>query len=396
MPSPLGANINNGVLIDLSALNGINYDAASGTVVVGAGNRWADVYRGLDPYNVTVVGGRELDVGVGGLTLGSGLSYLSDLYGLVCDNVAEFQVVLGNGSAIMANDQQHQDLFWALKGGSNNFGLVTSFKLFTYPIHQVWGGIKTYSLEQLPALFQATLEYQLNPDKDPYANFMLQAFPTNASVGAVMNMVYLKPVESPAAFAPFYNISTRDDTTMIQTLTEMISGQQVPGIPRWDWFATSFRPDNDLYEQILEIVTTAPELANITALTSGSLAIGLQPISESAVLAARKRSNRGNALGLETVNQTWFVLDTGWYSAKDDTIAHKSTSAIHDKIRAAAVQKSLDLPYIFMNDASYSQQVIASYGSDNVEMLRGVQKKYDPLFVFQELVPGGFKLDLET
>ena len=70
LPSPLGANINNGVLIDMSMFNGVTYDAAKNVVVVGSGQRWANVYNHLDPYNVTVVGGRVLEVGVAGLTLG--------------------------------------------------------------------------------------------------------------------------------------------------------------------------------------------------------------------------------------------------------------------------------------------------------------------------------------
>ena len=70
-PSPLAANINNGVLIDLANLNKVDYHAASGTVTVGAGNRWRAVYTALDPYNVTAVGGRVLDVGVGGFLLQS-------------------------------------------------------------------------------------------------------------------------------------------------------------------------------------------------------------------------------------------------------------------------------------------------------------------------------------
>ena len=75
-------------------------------------------------------------------------------------------------------------------------------------------------------------EYQSVPEKDPYANLMFQAFTTNASVGGVLNIVYLKPEISPAAFASFYSIPTTGDTTKIQTLTQMMSGQRVPDIPR--------------------------------------------------------------------------------------------------------------------------------------------------------------------
>jgi len=112
-------------------------------------------------------------------------------------------------------------------------GIVTAFTLSTYPIHEVWGGIKSYTLRELPALFSAMIEYQSNPNKDPYANVMMQAFVTNASVGAILNMVYLKPEPSPAAFSPFYPIPTTSDNTKIQTLTQMLSGQLVPAIPRY-------------------------------------------------------------------------------------------------------------------------------------------------------------------
>ena len=75
MPSPLAANINNGVLIDMSMFNGVAYDIENNVATVGAGQTWGDVYNQLDPYNVTVVGGRVLDVGVGGLILGSKTFY---------------------------------------------------------------------------------------------------------------------------------------------------------------------------------------------------------------------------------------------------------------------------------------------------------------------------------
>lgn len=92
LPSPLGANTNDGVLIDTSSLNVREYDQKTQTVKIGTGNKWKNVYDYLDQYRVTVVGGRVLDVGVGGLVLGSGLSYLSDLYGMACDNVNNFEV----------------------------------------------------------------------------------------------------------------------------------------------------------------------------------------------------------------------------------------------------------------------------------------------------------------
>ncbi|KAK0636788.1 putative FAD-binding oxidoreductase [Bombardia bombarda] len=389
-PAPFGANIIDGVLIDLSSLSQVVYDAASGTATVGAGNRWGAVYDALTPHNVTVVGGRVVDVGAGGLILGGGLSYLSDLYGMVCDNVAEFEVVLGNGSLIKANQNQNADLHWALKGGSSNFGIVTAFKLYTYPMGLVWGGRKFYTFDKLPQLFNAMLEYQSMPNKDLYANVDLQGFTTNTTQWFILTLVYLKPEAHPPAMAPFYDIPTAMDTTQIQTYPEFLAGQPAPDIPRWDWFTTTFTPTAALYSQITSIVTTAPELAAISSLTAGSLAIGVQPISANLVLAGQLRG--GNPLGLQPVNQTWLVLDTGWWSPAGDAVAHNATAGLITRIERASTKSGQYLPYIFQNDASYDQAVLQHYGEANVARLKKVQRRYDPGLVFQRLVPGGWKL----
>lgn len=109
---------------------------------------------------------------------------------------------------------------------------MTAFKFSTFPSNPVWGGIKFYNLDQLPALYAALAEYQTSPNKDPYANLDLQAAVTNSSIGILLNLIYLKPVESPPAFQAFYNIPTLQDTTKIQTMTEFLTGGVVPSIPR--------------------------------------------------------------------------------------------------------------------------------------------------------------------
>ncbi|KAI3319739.1 putative FAD-binding oxidoreductase [Xylariaceae sp. AK1471] len=389
-PSPLAANIAQGVLIDMSAFNGVDYHANDQVAVVGSGQRWENVYTKLDQYGVTVVGGRVLTVGVGGLTLGSGLSYLSDLYGLVCDNVVNFEVVLANGSLVNANAESNSDLMWALKGGANNFGIVTRFTMSTYPIHDVWGGVKSYKLEDLPAIFAAVFEYQSNSNKDPYANLFILSFPTNSSFGININMVYLKPEESPAAFDPFYSIPTTADTTKLRTFADFLGGQALFGITRADWRTTSFEPDETLYKEVLNILTTSPYIDTIQSVTSGSLAFGFQPISASVIKAGEQRG--GNALGLNAVNQTWFALDTLWWSSDDDKLVHDAAENMVSDIEKAS--KSLDkyLRYQFMNDASWDQPVIAHYGKNNERRLKQIQARYDPDLVFQQLVPGGFKV----
>ena len=116
-------NIDNGVTIDLGLMEGAAYDLKTGLASVGPGGKWMDVYRTLlEDHKVSVVGGRDGDVGVGGFTTGGGISYYTPRLGFACDNVAAMEVVLANGSIITASNDQNTDLYLALKGGSLNAG----------------------------------------------------------------------------------------------------------------------------------------------------------------------------------------------------------------------------------------------------------------------------------
>ncbi|KAI1400394.1 putative FAD-binding oxidoreductase [Hypoxylon fuscum] len=385
------ANIDNGVLVDMSNFTRLDYDADRNVAVVGPGLTWGDVYTQLAAYGVVVVGGRVLDVGVGGLILGSGLSWFTDLYGLACDNVLNFEVILADGSLVNANANENADLFWALKGGGNNFGIVTAYTLTTYPLGQVWGGIKTYTTEKLPQLMDAYYEYQAANDKDPYANLIIAVSPTNSSIGALISMVYLKPEEEPAAFAPFYSIETLTDSTAIKNFTTYLAEYAVPEVARFDWHATSFELEKSLYDEIRNIIMSSPSVETIQGVTGAFMAITLQPISSKAVEIGRA-SNGGNALGLEAVNQTWLTTAAGWLFPDDDQTVHNAASAIVDQFIGASTDKGEHVPYLFMNDASWDQDVFSSYGNASNQKLRRVQQRYDPSLVFQKLVPGGFKL----
>ncbi|RYP48697.1 hypothetical protein DL768_005477 [Monosporascus sp. mg162] len=383
--NPFDANIDSpGVLIALDRLNQTTYDAGRGVAAIGPGARWGAVYAALDRYNVTVVGGRVLDVGVGGLMLGSGLSYLSDLYGMACDNV----VVLADGSVVEASAGEHPDLFWALKGGANNFGIVTQFRTTTFPINQVWGGVQVYTLEQMPDVLRAYEKYHTAPNKDLYANMVMNLSPTNDTV--LVTLVYLKPEERPAAFAAFYELTPTLEQTGVMSLTQLMGAFPAVELPRWTWYTSSFRVNGEVLGRISELLGVAPEVAAVRGLPGGTLVVTVQPISENLVLAGRDRG--GNALGLRAVNQTWIALNVAWWDEADDAAAYAAVESLHMRLEALIREQDLALDYIFMNDANIKQPVIASYGQENAERLRAVQRVYDPHLVFRKLVRGGQKL----
>jgi FAD/FMN-containing dehydrogenase len=122
-PNPGWSSIGEpGILIDLQRLNEMSVSADKKVATIGPGKKWGDVYEALDPYGLSVVGGRISQVGVGGLILGGGFFHFSSKYGLAADNVKNFELVLADGSIVNANAVSNNDLFWALKGGGPNFG----------------------------------------------------------------------------------------------------------------------------------------------------------------------------------------------------------------------------------------------------------------------------------
>jgi FAD/FMN-containing dehydrogenase len=130
-----------GLVIDLSRMKEIAVDAAAKTVRVGAGCNWGEVNDALQPHGLAATGGFVSVTGVSGLTLGGGLGWLVRKHGLALDNLLSARVVLADGRLVTASADEHADLFWALRGGGGNFGVVTSFEFQAHPAGTVLAGI---------------------------------------------------------------------------------------------------------------------------------------------------------------------------------------------------------------------------------------------------------------
>src|ERR1700760_2956089 len=126
-----------GLMIDLAPMRGIRIDPVKRTVWAQGGVTWKELNRAAACYGLATTGGVVSSTGIAGLTLGGGEGWLMGRCGLVCDNTLSYDVVTANGQLIRANADEHPDLFWALKGGGGNFGVVTSVKYRLYPIADV-------------------------------------------------------------------------------------------------------------------------------------------------------------------------------------------------------------------------------------------------------------------
>ena len=136
-----------GLVIDLAPINYVRVDPTSRTVLVGAGCRWRDVDHATHAFGLAVPSGIISSTGVAGLTLGGGLGHLTRKYGLTIDNLLSVDMVLADGSFVVANAEENPDLFWAIRGGGGNFGIVTSFLFEGQPVHTVCAGPMLWNLE---------------------------------------------------------------------------------------------------------------------------------------------------------------------------------------------------------------------------------------------------------
>jgi FAD/FMN-containing dehydrogenase len=140
--------IDDGLVVDLSEMKGIRVDPVARTARVEGGCTWGEVDHATHPFGLATPSGFVSTTGVGGLTLGGGIGYLSRTLGLTIDNLLGVDMVLADGSFVKASVEEHADLFWAVRGGGGNFGVVTSFLFQMHPISTVYGGPMLWPLEQ--------------------------------------------------------------------------------------------------------------------------------------------------------------------------------------------------------------------------------------------------------
>ena len=143
-----------GMVIDLSLMQSIRVDPIRRTVRAEGGVKWGAFDRETQAYGLATTGGTVSDTGIAGLTLGGGLGWLGYQYGLACDNLLSVDLVTADGHVRSASDTEHPDLFWGVRGGGGNFGVVTSFEYRLYPVGPVLAGLVFHPFDQAKAALQ--------------------------------------------------------------------------------------------------------------------------------------------------------------------------------------------------------------------------------------------------
>lgn len=142
------ATCDGGLVIDLSPMKGIRVDPARMTARAEGGVLWGELDHETQAFQLATTGGLISTTGIAGFTLGGGIGWLMRAYGLACDNLLSVDIVTAQGQLLTASESEHAELFWGVRGGGGNFGIVTSFEFRLHPVRTILGGVVFYSSEQ--------------------------------------------------------------------------------------------------------------------------------------------------------------------------------------------------------------------------------------------------------
>lgn len=252
------SSIEGGVTVSFRNLDRIALSTDSKTAFVQPGNTWYRIYAELENYDLSAIGGRVAPIGVGGLTTGGGISFFSNIYGFACDNVASYEAVVSTGEIVTASPSQHSDLYWALRGGGNNFGIVVNFELETIPVPggEVWGSSRVYTEEHFPELIDAFAGLIDESPSDPNAGTWVAWILNNGSRLAGTELWYAKPNGQNASIFEEFNripaISENSENKVLTNYTAQVAESNPYGY-RECFYAISTRASRTVAQAATDI-----------------------------------------------------------------------------------------------------------------------------------------------
>ncbi len=361
-----------GLVIDLSPMKGITVDPAAQTAWVEAGCTLGDIDKATHPFGLATPSGIISTTGVGGITLGGGLGHLTRRYGLAIDNLLSASVVLADGSFVKASATENEDLFWAIRGGGGNYGVVTSFVFRLHTLSQVYGGPMLWEMDQAVDVLKWYREFiTIAPEAlNGFFAFMTvppaPPFPEHLHNKKMCGVVwaYAGPAEKAEALLdPIYNrIPPALDLLgylPVPTLNSMFDGLYPPGL-QWYWKGDFV---NEISDAAIEAHVKYGE-----QLPSMHSTMHLYPING----VARRIGKSETAWAHRQANWAQVIVGVDPDPANRDAIiewAKAYWEALHPYSTGGA--------YINFMMEEGEERIKATY-KDNYDRLVAVKNKYDP------------------
>ncbi|KAI1355393.1 hypothetical protein F5Y01DRAFT_327106 [Xylaria sp. FL0043] len=406
MPVPGAQSVQSGVMIALNKLNTRSLNDEKTIASIGPGQVWADVYTWLAPEGLAVNGGRYGTVGVGGLLVGGGIGYFSSTKGWGCDSIVAYEVVLANGYVVEAKAKgRYADLFWALHGGHNNFGIVTRFDIKTFPVTSAyiggaaWDGSDASTQEQFLSAFESYMAPGGGVDNPNVAISAIIGLTPSTGARQLTSIEFAPGTDAnPRAFENF-----TINAPVIQALPGVV-------LPSWTalpilleqlgergsreiYSSFSFYPDPRAIRIVNETVF---ELASpvLSKIPNSTVSLTYQPVSQDWLEASKTSGN--NALDLDPGLGTFIagLLTITWTDAAEDATVNSLAQRIVRTVERRTLALGLYYPFIYLNDAGPSQRPFETYGGGrSLYRLQAIRAKYDPNGFLKNFMGHGFTLE---
>ncbi len=365
------------LVADLSEMRSVHVDPAAATVRVEGGATWGDVDHATHPFGLAVPSGFISTTGVGGLTLGGGIGYLTRQYGFTVDSLLSADVVLADGSFVTTSADSHPDLFWALRGGGGNFGAVTSFEFRGRPVRNVVGGPMLFTLDRAAEIMRFWDEFiaQAPEDLNGWFAFLtvppVDPFPPELQLQKVCGIVWCAncaPDRAQELLAPVRDLKPALDGVMEMPFPVLQSAFDAlyPKGQQWYWRADFV---DELSDEAIAI-----HLEHAAQLPTPQSTMHLYPIDG----AAQQVGGRDTAFNYRAARYGQVIVGVDPDPANNERMtkwAREYHDALHPHSAGGAYVNMM------MHDEG-PDRVRASYG-DNYDRLVEVKRRYDPANLFR-------------
>ncbi|WUH98856.1 FAD-binding oxidoreductase [Spirillospora sp. NBC_00431] len=363
-----------GMIIDTRLVNGVRLlDPVSGRVRVGAGATWGEVAAALGRHGLGLTAGDTRQVGVGGLTLGGGIGWMVRRHGLAIDSLAAVQMVTAEGRLIGADDVEHADLFWALRGGGGNFGVAVGFDFIAQPITSVHFGTIHYRAGDLPALITGWRDLMRTADEKLTTTLSFMPAAPGDPAGVTLTCCYADSNggEAERALRPFRELAplTSDDIRAMPYADVLEDiGPLPPGL-RMEVRNTFFSTLDDVRVAVVNDL-----------FTGGGAALSLRSMGGAAARVSPNATAFAHRDAEAMLAAAFLIPDTAPPGLLDQAMSRWS--------RVAALGSGAYVGFLGSADPA---DVAAAYPPDTYRRLATVKRRYDPANVFRRthnVLPG--------
>ncbi len=359
-----------GLMIDLSGMKGIRVDPAGRTVRAEAGLTWGEFDRETQAFGLATTGGFVPTTGIAGLTLGGGLGYLMRRFGLACDNLLSVDIVTADGELRTASETQNEDLFWGLRGGGGNFGIVTSFEYRLHPVGpMVLGGLILHPLSAAKGVMEFYREFAPTAPDELTTHLACVITPDGDSVIAFI-VCYSGPLEKgEEVIRPLREFgSPMVDAVGPMPYTE-VQGLGDPLYPpgRLNYWKSSFV--DELSDRAIDTM-----VAHFAAVPSPLSLMALEQLG-----GAVSRVGKDETAFNERSAPYSFIITSEWTDPAESGKNIRWTRDLWEAMRPFESEAA----YVNYLGEDEQDRIRAAYGAEKYERLVALKNKYDPTNFFR-------------